>query len=106
MFKPAMRWKNQIYYTLLGTAGSERVVVGSQRQLLDLSYLVEYCGRDLEVLRTTGEAWAARIRQMQDFFEDHGKLFLYVITPSKVAQYPQIIPDGYTCPAGAKRQNE
>jgi hypothetical protein len=101
MFKPGIRWKNQIYYTLLGTAGSERVVVGSQRQLLDLSYLVEYCGRDLEVLRTTGEAWAARIRQMQDFFEDHGMLFLYVITPSKVAQYPQIIPDGYTCPAGA-----
>ena len=29
-----------------------------------------------------------------------GKPFVYVITPSKVAQYPQFIPDGYKCPAG------
>ena len=29
-------------------------------------------------------------------------MFLYIITPSKVAQSPQYIPDGFTCPAGEK----
>ena len=99
IFTPAVRWKNQLYYTLMGTAGSDRVVVGNHHQLLELSYMVEYCSRDLGQLRTKGEAWAASIRRMQDFFTARGKTFLYVITPSKVAMYPQILPDGYICPA-------
>ena len=37
---------------------------------------------------------------MQDGLQALGKPFVYVITPSKVAQYPQFIPDGYKCPAG------
>ena len=43
---------------------------------------------------------------MQDYFESRGKVFLYVITPSKVAQSPQYIPDGYTCPAAAKDRSD
>ncbi len=102
MFKPGVRWKNQIYYSLLGTSGTDAVVVGREQQLLSKPYLVEYCSRDLSIVRATGAAWAARIRQLQDFFEARGQLFLYVITPSKVAMYPQFVPDGYTCPASLK----
>ena len=71
IFTPAVRWKNQLYYTLMGTAGSDRVVVGNHHQLLELSYMVEYCSRDLGQLRTKGEAWALGIRRIRDFF--HGK---------------------------------
>ena len=42
VFRPAVRWKNQLYYSLMGTSGTDRVVVGRQRQLLELPYLVEY----------------------------------------------------------------
>lgn len=99
MFAPAVRWKNQLYYTFMGTAGSNRVIVGRRGQLLELPYLVEYCSRDLDALRTKGEAWAAGIRKMQDYFDARGQRFLYLITPSKVAQNPEIIPEGYVCPA-------
>ena len=43
---------------------------------------------------------------MQDILDARGKVFLYVITPSKVAQNPQYMPDGYTCPAAAKDREE
>lgn len=102
VFKPAIHWKNQLYYTLLGAAGSDRIVIGKHRELLELTYLDEYCARDLTKLRVVGDDWAGRIRKVQDFFEARGKPFLYVITPSKVAQYPQFIPDGYACPAPAE----
>jgi hypothetical protein len=98
VFKPAIHWKNQLYYTLLGSAGSDRIMVGRHRQLLERTYLDEYCARDLAKLRSEGEDWAARIRKMQDFFAARGKPFLYIITPSKVAQYPQFIPESYNCP--------
>jgi alginate O-acetyltransferase complex protein AlgJ len=106
MFKPAITWKNQIYLTLLGTAGSTEVVVGQHQQLMERPYLNEYCTRDLATLRTKGEDWAARIRQMQDVLAARGTVFLYVITPSKVAQNPQYMPEGYTCPAPLKDREE
>ena len=106
IYKPAIGWKNQIYYTLLGTAGSDRVSVGRDQQLFEMIYLNEYCSRDLTKLRSIGEDWAARIRRMQDFFDSRGKTFVYLITPSKIAQNPQIIPAGYTCPAAAKDRAE
>jgi hypothetical protein len=101
LFKPAIHWKNQLYYTLLGTAGSDRVVVGKHRELLEMTYLDEYCARNAATFRPKAEEWAASIRTLQDELQAMGKPFVYVITPSKVAQYPQFIPDGYKCPASA-----
>ncbi len=46
MFKPGISWKNQIYYTLLGTSGTGGVVVGQERQLFYRPYLDEYCSRN------------------------------------------------------------
>ncbi len=102
LFKPAIHWKNQIYYTLLGTSGNERVVIGRHRELLEIAYLNEYCARDLATFRPKAEAWVGQLRAMQDFFEAKGKAFLYVITPSKVAQNPQYLPSGYKCPGNAE----
>ena len=112
MFKLAVGWKGQIYYSLLGrvpetgAAGPDSVIVGRDQQLFEMTYLKEYCGRDLAALQTASEDWAARIRRMQDFFDARGKVFLYIITPSKVAQEPQIIPDSYACPGNAKDRAE
>ena len=45
-------------------------------------------------------------RERRSYFESRGKVFLYIITPSKVAQNPQYIPDGYTCPTAAKDHSD
>ena len=101
VYKPAIRWKNEIYYALLGASGTSRVIVGRNRQLMESGYLEEYCRRDLAALRPRFEEWAARLRSLQDGFEARGTPFLYLITPSKVAEQPEIIPRGYRCPGSA-----
>jgi hypothetical protein len=101
VFKPAVRWKNQIYYTFLGTSGSNGVVVGRHRELLGTQYLREYCARDDAAFLAQADDWAARLRGIQDEFEEAGKLFLYIVTPNKVGQYPQFVPGSYKCPGDA-----
>ncbi len=112
VFKMAVGWKGQIYYSLLGMVpeaglvGPDSVIVGRDQQLFEMNYLNEYCGRDPAKLQTAGGDWATRICRVQDFFNARGKVFLYIITPSKVAQEPQIIPDRYACPGNAKNRAE
>jgi alginate O-acetyltransferase complex protein AlgJ len=107
LYRPAIRWKNQIYYSLFGTSGSPNVLVGRGRQLFQKEYLDDYCSRDLATFTPQAEAWAESIRAMQDSFEARGTTFLYLITPSKPAVYPEMLPAGLNCPARPyDRQNK
>jgi alginate O-acetyltransferase complex protein AlgJ len=99
LYKPAIRWKNQIYYSVFGMSGSPNVIVGRDRQLFQKAYLDDYCSRDLKTFTPKAEAWAAKLREMQAFFEARGTTFLYVITPSKPAVYPEMLPSSFSCPA-------
>ncbi len=99
IYRPAIHWKNQIYYSLLGMSAAPNVIVGRDRQLFQKEYLDDYCSRDLTRFTPEAEAWAEKIREMQDFFEARGKIFLYVITPSKPAIYPEALPAGLNCPS-------
>ncbi|CAH2600100.1 ALGX domain-containing protein [Rhodovastum atsumiense] len=102
VYATAIRLKGQLYYQVLDTSPHPAVVIGRDRQLLQPIYLREYCARDLARFAPMAENWAIRLRQMQDFFTGRGQAFLYVITPSKVALYPQVIPRSYSCPSGAE----
>ena len=95
----AVRLTNQLQYSLFGASPLARVVLGRDRELLERAYLLDYCGRDVPAFLATAPAWAGKIRQMQDLARRRGRLFLYVITPSKVAQYPAFLPAHWPCPA-------
>ena len=95
----AVRLNNQLLYSLFDASPTPQVVIGRGHELLERAYLLDYCGRDVPVFLATAPAWAAKIRRMQDLARRRGKLFLYVITPSKVAQYPAFIPPRWPCPA-------
>jgi hypothetical protein len=99
IYKPALRWKNQFFYSLLGTSGTPSILIGQNRQLLGANYVEEYCGRDMARFRPHAEAWAERLAATQKFYEERGKIFLYVETPSKPAVYPEYLPAKYKCPA-------
>jgi len=101
MFKPALNWKGQFYYSLLGMSPTDVVDEGPDKQLVQSGYIDEYCSRNIAQLVPKAEDWAVRLRKLQDFFEARGQMFLYVITPSKPARYPDVIPVGYPCPAPA-----
>ena len=99
LYPTAVRLRNQLQYSLFGVTTIQLLMVGRGPSLFETPYSEEYCTRSIAGWHATAEAWAAQIREMQDIEERRGKVFLYVLTPSKVAQYPQIMPAGYTCPA-------
>jgi hypothetical protein len=99
LYPDAVRLRNQVAYSLFGVSADPTIVVGRGNRLVDLPYLQDYCSRDIAAWRPGAVGWAANIRQMQDAVERRGKTFLYVLTPSKLAQYPGILPPGYGCPS-------
>src|SRR6185295_7871573 len=86
-------------YRVFGASPNPLVMIGRSGQLFLPVYPKEYCSRDLSSFIPKAEIWAGRIRDMQNFFDRRGQAFLYVITPSKAAQYPEYIPLSYSCPA-------
>ena len=99
LYPAAVRLRNQAEYSLFDVAAIPALIAGRDKMLFEVAYSQEYCARNIAAWRPGAQSWAADIRRMQDFTERRGKTFLYVLTPSKVAQYPGIIPPGYTCPA-------
>ena len=100
-YPDAVRLRNQVQYSLFGVSGAPAVAVGPGPTLFEVAYADEYCARNVAAWHDTAVQWAGRIREMQDIEERRGKAFLYVLTPSKVAQYPDVLPHGYSCPASA-----
>ena len=99
LYPTAVRLRNQVQYSLFGASGVPRLIVGRGPSLFEDAYATEYCARNLATWHRDADGWAAQIRQIQDAMERRGKAFLYELTPSKVSQYPDILPAGYTCPA-------
>ncbi|HKM64237.1 MAG TPA: hypothetical protein VJY39_17280 [Acidisphaera sp.] len=101
IYREAVRWKHQIYYSLLGLSGVSNILVGKDRELIETAYSNEYCRRDPDEMRKAALPWAERIRTLQDEVQARGQMFLYVVTPSKVALHPEYLPSGWPCPGRA-----
>lgn len=93
----AVGLKNQIYYSLFRLSDVQGIVLGKHGQLFENAYIDEYCGRHGGANPEGGEHWAEELAQMQAWYEAQGKVFIYVITPSKAATYPQYLPNGHAC---------
>jgi hypothetical protein len=99
VYPGAVRLKNQVVHSLFHTAAIPALVEGPGPRLFEVDYTLDYCARDLASFLPAARIRAAQIRQIQDIEERRGKKFLYVLTPSKVAQYPDILPAGFSCPS-------
>ncbi|WP_158745991.1 alginate O-acetyltransferase AlgX-related protein [Acidisphaera sp. L21] len=99
LYPAAVRLRNQVQFSLLGFSPTPSVIVGRDDVLIERAYAEDYCSREIAAWRPGAVAWASKIKAMQDEQERRGKAFLYVLTPSKAAQYPELLPVGYRCPA-------
>jgi hypothetical protein len=97
----AIRLRDQVEYSLFDLSATPDVIIGKHRQLMEVVYVNDYCGRNLQYFMARAPDWAAVIKTMQDKVQARGQTFLYVITPSKVAQYPEILPAHLNCPSTA-----
>ncbi|GAC1340165.1 MAG: hypothetical protein NVSMB26_28190 [Beijerinckiaceae bacterium] len=102
IYAPAVRLKNQIEYTLFDVPGAPSIAFGREKRLYEWAYITEYCERGQTVDANALAAWADKVKDIQDYAVSHDKAFLYLITPSKVAIYPEYLPDTYLCASRAK----
>ena len=84
-----IRINNQVRYKLFGYSGAAGVITGEGGQLIEKGYLDEYCARDLAAFEPKAREWAARLKEIQDFYAARGAIFVYLITPTKVAYMPE-----------------
>jgi hypothetical protein len=102
IYAPAIRVRNQIEYSLFGLSHAPSIVFGRDKRLYESAYVNEYCGRKGETNAKALAAWADKIKDIQDYATSRGKAFVYLITPSKAAIYPEYLPETEVCPAVAR----
>jgi alginate O-acetyltransferase complex protein AlgJ len=103
---PLIRLANQIRYKLFDAYGAPSVVAGERGHLIEQPYVDEYCRRDLAVLETAARAWIPKLKEVQGFYEARGHIFLYVITPSKMAHLPELFLPRVRCPSRERDRAE
>lgn len=97
VFPLAVRIRNQFLYSALGVSGAPDLVIGRDRQLFEKAYVDEFCARGAPPEPAFLDAWATRLRDIQNRVEAMGKRFHYVITPSKAARLSSALPAHVAC---------
>lgn len=94
-----IRINNEVRMELFGELTAPNVVRGIKGQLIERTYLDDYCSRT----DGQGAEMAARnipkLRDIQNYYVGRGGLFVYVLSPSKVAHLPEYFVDKVPCPS-------
>jgi hypothetical protein len=101
-----IRLNNQIRYKLFGAYAAPGVINGENGQLVEQGYLTEYCGRNLATFEQNAREWIPKLKEIQDFYESRGHLFIYLTTPSKVAHLPEYFVHRVSCASTERDRNE
>ena len=90
---------NEVRYQLFGELTAPQVVRGTKGQLIEKTYLNDYCSRT----EGMGAKFAAdilpKLQDIQNYYEKHGGIFVYVVSPSKAAHLPEYFVDHVPCPS-------
>ena len=95
-----VRATNQVYYSLFARSymAHNEDIIGKRRYLYEMGYLQRYCNTMHDkYTQEEFDQWAKNIESLGDFFAKRGQTFLYVVTPSKAAYYPEYIPQWIDC---------
>ncbi len=105
--RPALiRVSNNIRVALFGRYGDDQVVAGNRGHLIEKFYLNEYCKRNLDELKRNAPAWIARLKELQDFYAAQNKIFVYTLSPSKAAHFPELFLPRNPCANTERDRNE
>jgi hypothetical protein len=97
-----IRINNEIRYHLFGEVTAPNVVRGAQGQLIEQSYLNEYCSREEGAGVRFAYLMLPKLRDIQNYYQAHGAIFVYVISPSKAAHLPEYFVHRIPCPSSPK----
>lgn len=91
-----VRTGNQIHYSLFNKSymNNGNVIIGKEGHLYEPYYISDFCVDDKRLSAVPLEATVRELARYQQALKDRGTAFMFLISPSKAAQYPQYIPDG------------
>ncbi|PZA10893.1 alginate O-acetyltransferase [Rhodopseudomonas palustris] len=101
-----IRLNNQIVYSLFGEITAPGILIGRDGELVQRSYLEEYCSRTIGQADAMADAAIPLLRDIQAYYRGRGKLFLYIVTPSKVADMPDKFTHLIACPSSPQARAE
>src|SRR3569832_173925 len=95
----------EVRYQLFGELTAPQVVKGAKGQLSERTYLSEYCSRTEGMGAKLAADILPKLKDIQDYYEKRGGIFVYVVSPSKAAHLPEYFADRVPCPStSAARQ--
>jgi alginate O-acetyltransferase complex protein AlgJ len=94
-----IRLNNEIRFALFGELTAPHVVRGAKGQLIERSYLEEYCSRSEGMGATFAADIIPKLSDIQNYYRAHGGIFIYVVSPSKAAHLPEYFVDRLPCPS-------
>jgi alginate O-acetyltransferase complex protein AlgJ len=94
-----IRVNNEIRYQLFGELTAPNVVRGVKGQLIERVYLNDYCSRTEGMGLKLAADILPKLRDIQNYYENRGGIFIYVVSPSKVAHLPEYFINSVPCPS-------
>jgi hypothetical protein len=94
-----IRVNNEIRFELFGELTAPGVVRGSNGQLIEESYLQDYCNRTEDLAGARARSVIPKLLEIQSYYRARGSVFLYLLTPSKAADMPEFFVDRVPCPS-------
>jgi alginate O-acetyltransferase complex protein AlgJ len=90
---------NEIRFHLFGELTAPNVVRGVNGQLIEQTYLDDYCSRTEGMGAKFAAIALPKLKDIQNFYSAHGAVFVYVVTPSKAAHLPEYFVGRVPCPS-------
>ena len=94
-----IRINNEIRFHLFGELTAPNVFRGAHGQLIEQTYLDDYCSRTEGMGAKLAAVAIPKLKDIQGFYQAHGAVFVYVVTPSKAAHLPEYFIDRLPCPS-------
>ena len=94
-----IRLNNEIRFHLFGELTAPNVVRGAKGQLIEKTYLDDYCSRTEGMGVQLAASALPKLKDIQSYYESRGGVFVYLVTPSKAAHMPEYFVDRVPCPS-------
>jgi len=92
-----IRLNNELRSELFGDYTGAYVVRGAKGHLIGRSYLEEYCSRTEGMGLNLAAKALPRLKALQNHYRSTGRVFVYLISPSKAAHFPEYFLDRFNC---------
>jgi len=97
---------NEVRYQLFGELTAPQVVKGAKGQLIERTYLNDYCSRTEGMGTKLAADILPKLKDIQNYYEQRGGIFVYVVSPSKAAHLPEYFVDRVPCPSTPKARTQ